>query len=462
MKKCFWLLLFLSVGPLSANELLSSYEGVLIIEWGDSFNQETNETVTKYYLQIDDHKVKLDFSNEMKNYSPINYWSGKSIRVKSLSVDFISGGIQANSIELLASQNQGSAIIGSQPWVSILCKFSDKNNEPKNLNYFQNMYANMPARLDHYWRELSYDKINIVGSIAIDWVTLPSTQASYITQPGSGDDSDLDQLFDDCTAAADPFIDYSNADGKGNSFVGINMMFNDVLDCCAWGGNHFGTLDGLSKEWRVTWNPSWSYAQVSIISHEMGHGFGLPHSNNSDMDSNPYDNTWDIMSVPDTNVVIDPVYGWLGKHTNAYHKRLLGWIEESDGFIANVNTSNTIIIDAISITETTNYRMARINLVDNSYYTVEVRKKIGNYEANLPGDAVIIHHVNNKRLEPSWVIDADNPPADLSNTEGVMWKVGEIYADIANGLEVEVLSETINGFEINIVLTDIIYANGFE
>ncbi|MCF6300576.1 MAG: hypothetical protein L3J52_05605, partial [Proteobacteria bacterium] len=406
--------------------------------------------------------IKLKIRDEMKAYSPISFWLGKAVRVKSVSADISSGSIQANSIELLEANNRGSAIIGSQPWVSLLCKFNDINSEPRDLNFFQGMYANMAGGLDHYWRELSYDKANVAGSTAIDWVTLPSPQTTYMSTPGSGQDSNLNLLFDDCTAAADSFIDFSDADGNGNSFVGINLMFNDVLDCCAWGGGRFSTLDGVSKLWRTTWNPPWSYAQEGIISHEMGHGFGLPHTNNSDLDSSPYDNVWDVMSMPVNHAVIDPVYGRLGKHINAYHKRRLEWIESTESFTVNGETNSTIIIDDISIASTTNYRMARINLVDNSYYTVEARKTTGNYEANLPGTAIIIHHVTSGRSEPSWVIDADDPPGDTSHTEGVMWKVGETFIDTVNDLELSVLSETANGFEISIIVTDIIFSDGFE
>jgi hypothetical protein len=115
------------------------------------------------------------------------------------------------------------------------------------------MYGNSAGRLDHYWRELSYDQINVVGSSAAGWFTLPKPRADYIPQGGS---ADLTALFSDCTAAADSVVDFSNG---GGGYEGINMMFNDVLDCCAWGGTRWGTLDGVTKLWRVTWEPPWGW-----------------------------------------------------------------------------------------------------------------------------------------------------------------------------------------------------------
>ena len=65
-------------------------------------------------------------------------------------------------------------------------------------------------------------------------------------------------------------------------YDGINMMFNSNFDNgYAWGGARYMTLDGETKLWRTTWEPPWAYHSISVIAHEMGHGFGLPHSDRS-------------------------------------------------------------------------------------------------------------------------------------------------------------------------------------
>ncbi|MCF6261969.1 MAG: hypothetical protein L3J24_00025 [Xanthomonadales bacterium] len=455
---CILLFLVFSSVTFAANKPLTDYEGTLIVQWGDTFNRGKAGSVVNYYLHTGDQKIKLRISDEMKAAPHVRHWLGKQVKVRSTTTGSKPAEIRANSIELLSSENSSHELTGSQPWVSLLCKFSDITDEPEDLNYFQEMYANQPGGLDHYWREVSYNNINVAGSIAVDWVTLPSTHETYIKTPGEDGavpaDTDLDLLFNDCVAAADPFVDFSNADGNGNSFVGINLMFNELIGCCAWGGGITADLDGESKHWRTTWNPPWAFRNVSVIVHEMGHGFGLPHTNNSDMDFNPYDNPWDVMSMLRPYVVEDPVYGGRGKHINAYHKLQLGWIEPTEIFNVSGDTNATIIIDETSLASTSNYRMAQINLENQSYYTIEARKKAGEYEAGLPGSAIIIHHITNEKREPSWVVDADNPAAERADTEGVMWKVGETFVDMDNGFKLEVLAETTNGFEVNIVLTD--------
>ncbi|MGJ8662791.1 MAG: hypothetical protein ACSHWU_04025, partial [Marinicella sp.] len=365
------------------------------------------------------------------------------------------------AMELLES-SRGSDVTGAQPWVSILCKFNDIVDEPENLSFFEDMYANQPAGLDHYWREVSYDNINVVGSLAIDWVELPGDQTDYIPTPGSGSDSDLDLLFDDCTDAADPFVNYATG-ANGSSFVGINMMFNEDLDCCAWGGGKFASLDGVSKVWRTTWNPPWAFGNEGVIAHEMGHGFGLPHANNSDEDSNPYDSPWDVMSSATGYAVNDAVYGRLGKHINMYYKHYLGWVDDSDGYIADINSNDTFVINWTSLDGDINYKFARIPLSDGSFYVLESRREAGQYESNVAGTAVIIHHVVTGRSEPPWVIDADVPPADYADTEGVMWKVGETFIDPIDGYQVEILAQVTPGFRVRISgQSDLIFADGFE
>ncbi len=392
-------------------------------------------------------------------------WQGKRVEA-ALEGRSADGPLRVRSMRLLAtdrgSARRGGGVSGSQPWVTLPCKFSDIATEPEDLAFFLGMYANSPGGLDHYWREVSYDTIDIDGSTAIDWVTLPQPQSFYVPTPGSGSSADLNTLFNHCTAAADPFVDFS---GGGTPFVGINMMFNGLLDCCAWGGTRFATLDGVSKVWRVTWEPPWAYANEGVIAHEMGHGFGLPHSNNWDNDGNPYDSPWDVMSAATAYSVSDPVYGDLGKHVHAYHKEMLGWIPPAERIDVDPDSSATIVLDALALAGTTDYRMAVVPIPNSSrFYTVESRIRIGNYDGGLAGDAVIISEVDLGRGEPIWAYDSDVPPAGFGDNEGTMWRVGETFVDAASDIEVEILAATANGFMVRIASGDLglIFADGFE
>jgi hypothetical protein len=160
--------------------------------------------------------------------------------------------IQSIELDLSKSRNDipgfQEPITGPQPWVSILCKFADISTEPNPNSYFQNMYGGSYPGLDHYWREQSYNTINVVGSGSSGWFPLPRPKSYYVyDQNGDGyPELNHGRAVDDCNAVADPYVYYP-------SYVGINMMFNDNLDCCAWKLAEL-TLDGVTRLWRLTWN----------------------------------------------------------------------------------------------------------------------------------------------------------------------------------------------------------------
>ena len=108
------------------------------------------------------------------------------------------------------------------------------------------------------------------------------------------------------------------------------MMFNGDLDGFAWGGGACATIDGSRRCPRVTWNPPWSFGNLAPLAHEMGHGYGLPHSDNSDGDDDTYDNPWDVMSDGWSNAVYDPTYGSRPKHINMQQRDRLGWVDAAN------------------------------------------------------------------------------------------------------------------------------------
>lgn len=445
------------------------FTGKLTVTWGDPMAGEQGIPSTVFHLTGDDgvtHRLEIEPAL-LAMVGGLQSLLGQHVRVTATSEAATKTVIL---LEKLGRTPVATAVAGSQPWVSVMCKFADVTTEPRNQTYFLEMFDNSPGRLDHYWREVSYGIIDIVGSTAAGWVVLPHNQDHYTPVPGEGcldgdntNDADLGALFADCTAAADHLIDFSNG---GNPFVGINLMFNGELDGCAWGGGWSATLDGVSKIWRTTWEPPWGYDNVGVMAHEMGHGFNLPHSNNWDDDGWPYDHSWDVMSDSWNFSGSDATYGTIGKHTIAYHKAdILGWISAPEIFEPLADSSTTIIIDDLALATTSNYRMAQIPIPNSSrHYTVEVRGWTGMYDANLPGEAVIIHEIEPGRSEPAWAYDAATPPGNDSSGEGTMWRVGETFTDPVAEISISIDSQTPDGFELTIVFGDsnIVFLDGFE
>jgi len=342
------------------------------------------------------------------------------------------------------------AVLGPTRWITVACKFNDIAEEQKTVEFFRGQYGDNVGQLGHYWREVSYNKINLVGSDAAGWFTLPQPRSHYVTfDAATGKDkANLNLLFDHCTAAADATVDFSQV-------IGINMMFNGDLDGYAWGGGRCATLDGNNRCWSSTWNPPWSFNNLAPLAHEMGHGYGLPHSDNSDGDSDPYDNPWDVMSDGWRNAVQDVTYGTRPKHINIYQRDRLGWVDAArKRTIASGSPLARVSVDYASLASSSNTQMLILQTPSSpdpyrgAVYTIEARRPIGDYEGRLAGDAIIIHAVGGDYGQQAKSQDTDVPPADIANNEGSMFKIGEAWVSPDELFWVTIESKTATGFVV--------------
>ncbi len=347
-----------------------------------------------------------------------------------------------------AQVSAAAAVAGNTRWVTLMCKFSDIATEQKDKKFFTDQYGTAVGQLGHYWSEVSYGRINLAGSSAYGWFTLPKPRSGYVTTVGGKDNANLDSLFQDCVAAADAQVDFTGAQG-------INMMFNGDLDGYAWGGGACAMMDGARRCPRATWNPPWSFANLAPLAHEMGHGYGLPHSDNSDGDDDTYDNPWDVMSDGWRNAVPDPVYGTRPKHINMLQRDRLGWVASARKWVvpAGLEGSWQFELEFAALADGAGRQLVVLNMPEQPdpaftvSYTLEARSRTGVYEGGLAGTAVIVHRV---RGGTAYSEDADIPPANVANNEGSMFKVGETWSAPDGRYRLRVDGATARGFLVTL------------
>ena len=128
---------------------------------------------------------------------------------------------------------------------------------------------------------------------------------------------------------------------------------------------------------------------VGVFAHEYGHSFGLPDLYDTDYSSNGIGD-WSLMASGSWNYVSE--IGDRPAHMDAWSKYFLGWVNPK-------KVTSTLTNEPITQAATTSdvYQLLSGNPLSGEYFLVENRQK-ASFDAGLPGDGLLIWHVDGNRI----------------------------------------------------------------
>jgi hypothetical protein len=246
-----------------------------------------------------------------------------------------------------------AATTGEQKTAVVLVNFVDNTTQPITPANASSLVMGQVS--DFYW-ENSYQKTFLSGD-TFGWTTAPvtMTECRWTNVVDAGNKAML--------AAGKNPADYKH-------FI---YLYPKASGCPSGGSNDVGP----NGELRVYVNGAAGFT-MTMIAHEMGHSFGLLHSDALDCNVSPIGDTCSMINYGDPSDTM----GSTG-HFNAYWKERLGWLG-TQGMppLINATQSGRYVIDRFETTGTRAKAVKVFRGIDSAtgrevWYYVEYRQSIG-------------------------------------------------------------------------------------
>lgn len=354
----------------------------------------------------------IDLSAHPMTDQQIHNLFGKEVNLFGLQTT--AKGLAPESITTSSILQDNPLITGPQPWATVLCSLKGSPTpKPHPVSWYNGMYRSQFPSIEDYWEKMTNGALFGFGPNVYGWYDAGESAAAFKNSDGS---VDLERLWNVCTAKADSDVNFPN-------FVGVALFFDDDLGG-AWGGASSLSLDGQTRSYRSLWYSNYE-DPLNFVTHEMGHGYNMNHSQQS---SSPYDEYQDPYTQMSAlwlkcDVVRDPTYGCIPLGFDAWDLFQGGWIR-----VKNVDPGQykEETIEPLYVNGgKTQALVLRLN--DTKSVFVEARKLAG-YDAKLFFAGVVLHAIDTSTYPFSRLINVANNKDDT--TKGaLLTAAGKKYTD---------------------------------
>jgi hypothetical protein len=355
--------------------------------------------------------------------------STTALRAALCSIVLLAGSL------FVAAPAKAVAPIGETKTAVILINFSDNVAQPKTKADAHQMVFSTVS--DFFW-ENSYQKTFLSGD-TFGWFTLPMVTTC--------DTDVIANKANEAAAAAGASI------GAYQQFIYL-FPYNPA---CGWSG----TLRyGPNGEGRTFINDTFT---LQNIAHEMGHVFGLIHSDALDCGATTLGSNCTIGGYGDQADTM----GNRGAHYNAYQKEKLGWLNAA-GMppITTVTASGRYSISTYETTASGAKALKVLKSTDSTtgfktWYYVEYRQPIGvdsvlNAVGNLTRGVLVRTGTNATNLSSTSHLLDMTPGSGSTNAADVKdgaLEIGRSHVDSDAGVTISLVSADANGAVIDVSLT---------